>query len=59
MNSEAYESLMYFNFLSEGAIFVDCCGLENQPLVSEARRAGLKVIEETDIMRVKYQTLLK
>ena len=59
MNPEAYESLMYFNFLSEGAIFVDCCGLENQPLVSEARRAGLKVIEETDIMRVKYQTLLK
>lgn len=59
MNAEAYESLMYFNFLSEGAIFVDCCSLENQSLVSEARRAGLKVIEETDIMRVKYQTLLK
>lgn len=58
MSTEAFESLMYFNFASTGAIFFDFCSEENKSLVDEARRAGLQVVEEIEILRAKYQSFL-
>ncbi len=59
MNSEAYESLAYFNFLAHGAVFVDFNSSKNASLTEEARRAELAVIQEIEILTLKYKTLLE
>ena len=55
----AYESLAYFNFLSHGGIFVDAYSEKNGFLIDEARRAELTVIEEIEILTLKYKNLLE
>lgn len=57
-NAEAYESLTYFNFLAHSAIFVDMNSLKNSSLIEEAKRAELNVIEEIEVLNLKYETLL-
>lgn len=58
-NLEAYESLTYFNFLSHGAVFVDAHSGSNAALIEEARRAELNVIEEWEILALKYKSLVE
>lgn len=59
VNPEAYESLTYFNFLSRGAAFVDLNSRNEPVLAEEARRAEIIVIEESDILRIKYESILE
>jgi hypothetical protein len=59
MDPEAFESLTYFNFLSSGAVFVDFQSFKNSDLVEEAMRAELNVIEELEILTLKYKTLIE
>jgi hypothetical protein len=54
-NKEAYELLTYFNFLAEGAVFIDCNSLENNQLVEEARKAEIFVVDEIEILENKYK----
>ncbi len=58
MNKEAFESLTYFNFLSHDAVFVDFQSHENSILIEEARRAELNVVEELEILTLKYKSLI-
>ena len=58
-NIEAYESLTYFNFLSRGAAFVDLNSRNEAILAEEARRAEIIMIEEIDILQIKYQTIIE
>ena len=58
-NREAYDSLTYFNFLSAGGVFVDANSLRNASLIEEARRAELNVIEEGEILTLKYKSLVE
>ena len=58
MNKEAFESLAYFNFLSRGAVFVDFQSYENAGLIEEAKRAELNVVEELEILTLKYNSLI-
>ena len=56
---EAYESITYFNFLSRGAAFVDLNSRNEPILVEEARRAEITVIDEIEILRIKYDMILE
>ncbi len=56
-NKDAYDLITYFNFLSEGAVFVDCNSLEEGQLVEEARKAEIFVIDELEIMTNKYNNM--
>ncbi len=58
MNREAYELLTYFNFLSEGALFIDCNSILDQFLVDDARKAEIAVIDEGEVINAKYLYLL-
>ena len=57
-NREAYELLTYFNFISEGALFIDCNSINDQFLVDDARKAEIAVIDETAVINAKYHYLL-
>lgn len=57
-NVEAYEILTYFNFLSEGAVFVDCNSIKDSYLVDDARKAEISVIDEHEIIDSKYNYLV-
>jgi hypothetical protein len=59
MDSDAYESLTYFNFLSHRAVFVDYQSYQSASLIEEALRAELNVIEEIEILTLKYKTLIE
>lgn len=56
---EAYESITYFNFLGRGAAFVDLNSKNEPILTEEARRAELIVIEEIEILKFKYESILE
>lgn len=58
VNREAYELLTYFNFLSEGALFIDCNSIRDQFLVDDARKAEIAVIDEGEVINAKYLYLL-
>ncbi len=57
-DKEAFESLTYFNFLSHGAIFVDFQSYGDAGLIEEARRAELNVVEELEILTLKFKSLI-
>lgn len=56
---DEYELMTYFNFLSEGAVFIDCGSLQDSLMVEEARKAEIFVIEETEVLSNKYEYLLE
>ncbi|MEK6628653.1 MAG: hypothetical protein AABY53_08500 [Bdellovibrionota bacterium] len=58
-NKDAYDLLVYFNFLSEGASFFDCNSIEDSYLVDDARKADIFVIDEVEILENKYNNLLE
>ncbi len=58
-NKEAYELLTYFNFLSQGAVFIDCNSIQDSYLVDDARKAEIKVIDEVEFINQKYTNLLE
>ncbi len=59
MDGDAFASIIYFNFLSHGAVFVDCQSHNDPALIEEAQRAELNVIEEIEILTLKYKTLIE
>ncbi len=59
INPEAYDSIAYFNFLSRGAVFIDMNSRNEPILAEEARRAEILVIEEIEILRIKYHSILE
>lgn len=59
LNKEAYDLLSYFNFLSEGAMFIDCNSLQNGQLVEDARKADVFAVDELEILDNKYIKLLE
>lgn len=58
-NKDAYELLTYFNFLSEGAVLMDANSVKDGFLVEDARKAEIFVVDETEILRNKYEFLLE
>lgn len=58
-NKDAYELLTYFNFLAEGAIFMDCNSINDSFLVDDARKAEIFVIDEEQVLESKYNYLLE
>jgi hypothetical protein len=58
-NKEAYELLTYYNFLSAGALIVDCNSMTDGFLVEEARKAEIAVIDEVEVITQKYLLLLE
>ncbi len=56
-NAFAYELLIYFNYLSEGAVFIDCNSINEASLVEEARKAEIFVIDEVEVLEHKYDYL--
>ena len=59
LNIEAYELLTYFNFLSGGALFIDCNSIRDGFLVEDARKAEIAVIDEEEVITQKYLLLLE
>lgn len=59
MDPESFESLTYFNFLLHGAVFVDFQSLKNSVLMEEAKRAELNVVEELEILTLKYKSMIE
>lgn len=59
LNKDAYDLLTYFNFLSQGAVFMDCNSLEEPSLVDDARKAEIAVIDEGQVISQKYNYLLE
>lgn len=57
INREAYELLTYFNFLSQGALFIDCNSITDGSLVEDARKAEIAVIDEVEFITQKYRYL--
>lgn len=58
-NSDAYDLLSYFNFLSEKAVFIDCNSIIDRSLVEDARKAEIFVIDEVEVLENKYNYLLE
>lgn len=58
MNKDAFEALAYFNFLSQGGIFVDFQSQTSMVLIEEAQRAELNTVEELEILTLKFKSLL-
>ncbi len=56
---EAYESITYFNFLSRGAAFVDLNSRNEPVLAEEASRAEITVVDEIEILKIKYDMILE
>lgn len=56
-NTFAYDLLIYFNYLSEGAIFIDCNSINDASLVEDARKAEIYVIDEVEVLEHKYDYL--
>lgn len=56
---EAYESITYFNFLSRGAAFIDLNSRNEPVLVEEAKRAEIIVINEIEVLKIKYDAILE
>lgn len=56
-NSFAYDLLIYFNYLSEGAVFIDCNSINDASLVEDARKAEIFVIDEVEVLEHKYDYL--
>lgn len=56
-NAFAYELLIYFNYLSEGAVFIDCNSINDASLVEDARKAEIFVIDEVEVLEHKYDYL--
>lgn len=54
VNKEAYELLTYFNFLSQGALFIDCNSIQDGFLVEDARKAEIAVVDELEFLTEKY-----
>lgn len=54
-NEFAYDLLIYFNYLSEGAVFIDCNSINDASLVEEARKAEIFVIDEFEVLEQKYE----
>lgn len=59
LNKDAYDLLTYFNFLSQGAVFIDCNSIEEPSLVEDARKAEIAVIDEGQVITHKYNYLLE
>lgn len=59
INKDAYDLLTYFNFLSQGAVFIDCNSIEEPSLVDDARKAEIAVIDEGQVITQKYNYLLE
>lgn len=59
LNKDAYDLLTYFNFLSQGAVFIDCNSIEEPSLVEDARKAEIAVIDESQVITHKYNYLLE
>lgn len=59
LNKDAYDLLTYFNFLSQGAVFIDCNSIEEPSLVDDARKAEIAVIDEGQVISQKYNYLLE
>lgn len=57
VNKFAYELLIYFNYLSEGAVFIDCNSINDSSLVEDARKAEIFVIDEVEVLENKYDYL--
>lgn len=57
-NKDAYELLTYFNFLSEGATFIDCNSMTDSFLIEDAIKADIFVIDEVQVLEEKYNYLL-
>lgn len=58
MDKEVYETLSYFNFLTHGGVFVDFQSYSNATLIEEAKRAELNVVEELEILTLKFKALI-
>ena len=56
-NEFAYDLLIYFNYLSEGAVFIDCNSINDASLVEDARKAEIFVIDEVEVLEQKYEYL--
>lgn len=56
-NKDAYDLMAYFNFLSEGATFIDCNSISDTYLVEDARKADIFVIDEVEVLEYKYDYL--
>lgn len=56
-NEFAYDLLIYFNYLSEGAVFIDCNSINDASLVEEAKKAEIFVIDEVEVLEHKYEYL--
>jgi hypothetical protein len=59
LNKDAYDLLTYFNFLSQGALFIDCNSINEPSLVDDARKAEIAVIDEGQLITRKYNYLLE
>ncbi len=59
LNKDAYDLLTYFNFLSQGAVFIDCNSIAEPSLVDDARKAEIAVIDEGQVITQKYNYLLE
>ena len=57
-NKDAYELLTYFNFLLQGALFIDCNSINDSFLVEDARKAEIAVVDEREVITQKYFYLL-
>lgn len=57
-NKEAYELMAYFNFLSTGAVLIDCHSETDKQLSDEARRAEIFVIDEIEVLKRKSDYFL-
>jgi hypothetical protein len=58
-NKDAYELLTYFNFLLQGALFIDCNSINDSFLVEDARKAEIAVVDEREVITQKYFYLLE
>lgn len=58
-NKDSYELLTYFNFLLQGALFIDCNSINDSFLVEDARKAEIAVVDEREVITQKYFYLLE
>lgn len=59
VDKDVYETLTYFNFLSQKGVFVDFSSYSNPILIEEAKKAELNVVEELEILTLKFKSLLE
>lgn len=56
---DTVETLTYFNFVTENAIFFDLQNYMNEALTSEAEKASLRVLDSTEFHLHKYRLFQK